>query len=123
MHTLALPSSLWLVCPSPWSSLVTFCSKSSTPPAPTAPEHIPLAPPTVLGPLAYLSDDLLPQSVGAPLGATPTHLCLPAPRPVPGKLLSGKIQSVELSVVHPEGTKAHPGAGDRAEITRLQARG
>lgn len=40
MNTLALPSSLWLARPSPLVLTdVTFCSKSSPPPAPRAPEH------------------------------------------------------------------------------------
>lgn len=32
---------------------------------------------------------------------------------MPGKLLNEKMESVELFFVHPEGTKAHIGAGDR----------
>lgn len=40
---------------------------------------------------------------------------------MPGKLLNEKTESVELSVLHPEGTKAHIGAGDTEDPTRSQA--
>lgn len=63
--------------------------------------------------MVYLSDTPLPQVVDCLEGATPIHLWFPVPLPVPVKLLNEKTESVELFVVHPEGTKAHTGAGDR----------
>lgn len=124
MNTLALPSSLWLARPSPLVLTdVTFCTKSSAPPVPRAPEHTcPLLLCCNHWFMCLTPLNPRPQAVSSPEGATPIYFGSPALHLVPSNLLNEKTECVELCVCTQKAPKPILRQGTEVLITQPEAR-